>query len=79
MEEIIGELISGLLEFLIKSNKVPKAIRYILVTIIFGIIVIIGICIGVSSEYAIGKVIAFLISALILSAGVFLIVKIHKS
>ena len=79
MEDFIGELISELLGFLINNNKIPKAVRYGLVIIIVGVVAVVGVSVGLSSEYLIGKVIAFLVTALMLAAGIFLVVKIHKS
>lgn len=64
---------------LINNKKLPKPIRYVIIILLVGFIMWIGIGVGLHSEMLIGNIFGFLIAGIILIAGIYLLVKVHKN
>lgn len=64
---------------IINNSKIPKIIRYLIVSLITGFIVYIGLETGTNSEMLWGKIFGFLVAAVFLILGIVLAVRIHKS
>lgn len=71
MEAFIAELIN--------NPKIPKWVRYVIVTIVCGIIVFFGVMLTIKSEMLAGKIFGAVLSVLFVAAAVYLYVKIAKS
>lgn len=64
---------------LINNPKVPKVIRYTIVSVVNLFILYLGISCIIGSAMVIGKVFGIILCVLILMAAVYLMRKIHKN
>lgn len=63
---------------LINDEKIPKIIKYIIVCLLCGFIIVLGILMGINSELLFGKIFGIILSIVFLIIGIYLIVKINK-
>ena len=71
MEAFIAELIN--------NPKVPKWARYVIVTLVCGLVVFLGVMLTIKSEMLAGKIFGGVLSVLFVATAVYLYVKIAKS
>lgn len=71
MEAFIAEIIN--------DPKVPKIIRYIIVTILCLFIIILGISCAINSPFIWGKIFGIILAIFFLIIGIYLYIKIYKS
>ena len=71
MESFIADLIN--------SPKVPRPLRYGIVTIVCGIVIFLGVMLVLKSPITAGKIFGGALSALFLVAAICLYIKIAKS
>lgn len=64
---------------LINNPKVPKWLRYVIVTLACGFVIFLGIMLALKSLIIVGKIFGVILSALFLAAAVCLFVKIAKT
>ena len=64
---------------LINNPKIPKWLRYVIVTLTCGFVVFLGIMLALQSPMLVGKIFGGALSVLFLSAAVYLLAKIAKS
>ena len=64
---------------LINNPKRPKWLRYIVVTIVCGLLVFLGIALAIKSLMLIGRIFGGLLVALFLVTAIYLFIKIAKS
>lgn len=64
---------------LINNPKVPKFIRYSIVTIVCLFIIIVGLSCAFNSPFLWGKIFGTLLSIIFLMIGIYLYIKIAKS
>lgn len=64
---------------LINNPKLPKAVRYAMVTILCLFIMFLGVSCTVSSPFVWGKIFGIILAAVFLIAEIYLCRKIHKS
>lgn len=71
MEQFIADLIN--------NPKLPKRLRYIIVSVVCGSVIFLGIMLAIRSPVLIGKIFGGVLSFLFLAAAIYLFVKIAKS
>ena len=64
---------------LINNPKVPKWLRYVIVTLVCGFVIFLGVMLALKSPMLVGKIFGGALSVLVLAAAVFLLAKITKS
>ncbi len=64
---------------LINNPKVPKWLRYVIVTLVCGFVIFLGVMLALKSPMLVGKIFGGALSVLFLEAAVFLLAKITKS
>ena len=77
--EILGELLSEVFDLLISSSKVPKPLRYLIVTAVAGFIIALGVILGIQSDTLVGRIFCVLLATLGIAAEIYLVRKIHRS
>ena len=77
--EILGEVLSEVLDLLISSSRVPKPLRYLVVIAVAGFIIALGIILGIQSDTLAGRIFGCALAALGAAAGIYLVRKIHRS
>lgn len=70
MEPVIADMIN--------NPKVPRWVRYIIVTIVCGFAIFLGVMPAVKSPLLIGRLFGGALAALFLTAAVYLFIKIAK-
>lgn len=63
----------------INNPKVPKWLRYLIVTLVCGLLIFIGVMVAVKSPMLVGKIFGGVLAGLSLIAAIYLFVKIAKS
>ena len=71
MEFIIADLIN--------NPKIPKWLRYVIVTAVTGLVVFIGVMLIIKSPMLLGKIFGCVLAALFVLTAIYLYVKIAKS
>ncbi len=64
---------------LINNPKIPKWLRYVIVTLACGFVVFLGIMLALKNPMLVGKIFGGALSVLFLSAAVYLLAKTAKS
>ena len=64
---------------LINNSKVPKPIRYAIVTIISIFIIFIGVVCAIKSPFLWGKIFGVILAIIFLGLGIYICLKISKS
>ncbi len=64
---------------LINNPKVPKWLRYLIVTLICGFVIFVGVTLTLNSPMLVGRIFSGVISLLVFAAMIYLYVKIAKS
>lgn len=64
---------------LINNNKIPKIIRYLIVTIPSFFCIWVGINVGLCSEMLLGNIFGFVFAVTMLTACIYIYIKIYKS
>ena len=64
---------------LINNPKVPKWLRYVIVTLVCGFVIFLGVLLALKSPMLICKIFGGALSALFLAAALYLFAKITKS
>jgi len=76
--EIIGELISGLVELVLESERVPKAVRIGIVCVLDGLLIALAVFMICAASSIAGKIICALIGLLFIWGGFKFLSKILK-
>ncbi len=63
---------------LINNPKMPKRLRYLIVTIVCGFVIFIGIMLALKSPMVIGKIFGGVLAALFFAVAIYLFAKIAK-
>lgn len=71
MEQFIADLIN--------NPKLPKWLRYIIVSVVCGLVIFLGIMLAIKSPMLIGKIFGGVLALLFLAAAIYLFIKIAKS
>lgn len=71
MESFIADLIN--------TPKIPKWLRYIIVTIVCGFVIFLGVMLAIKSPMLIGKIFGGVLSVLFFAAAIYLFARIIKS
>lgn len=64
---------------LINNPKIPKWLRYIIVTIVCGFVIFLGVMLAIKSPMLIGKIFGVVLSILFFAAAIYLFERITKS
>ena len=64
---------------LINNPKIPKWLRYAIVTLVCGFVIFLGVMLVLKSPMLIGKIFGCILSVVFLAATLYLFVKITKS
>lgn len=71
MESFIADLIG--------KPKVPKRLRYAIVTIVCGLVIFLGVMLALKSPMALGRIFGAALSALFFAAAIYLFAKIKRN
>ncbi len=63
----------------INNPKVPKWLRYLIVTLVCGLLIFIGVMVAIKSPMLVGKIFGGVLAGLSLITAIYLFVKIAKS
>ena len=77
--DVLEEILEEIFSFLIASPKMPKPIRYVLVTALAVFIIAIGMLAAIQSESLVGSIFGFGLIAFGIVSGIFLAVKIYRN
>ena len=72
-------LIEPYIADLIKDEKIPKIIRYIIVTILCAFVIFIGGILLFKSQMIIGKIFGIILAFIFIIIWLYLIIKIHSN
>lgn len=64
---------------LINNPKVPKWLRYVIVTLVCGFVIFLGVMLALKSPMPVGKIFGGALSVLFLAAAVYLFAKITQA
>lgn len=64
---------------LINNPKVPKWLRYVIVTLVCGFVIFLGVMLALKSPMPVGKIFGGVTALLFLTTAIYLFVKITKS
>ena len=64
---------------LINNSKVPKIIRYLIVTILCLFIIFLGVSCSISSPFIFGKIFGIVLAIIFFIIEIYLCIKIYKS
>ena len=64
---------------LINNPKVPKWLRYVIVTLVCGFVIFLGVMLALKSPMLVGKIFGGALSVLFLAAAVYLFAKITQA
>ena len=77
--DILEEVLEEAFSLLIESRKIPKSIRYVLVTLVVGFIIALGFLVATPSRDWAGRIIGCALIIFGIVAGIFLVRKIHRN
>ena len=64
---------------LINNPKLPKWLRYVIVTVVCGLVIFLGVTLAIKSPVLVGKIFGGVLSVVFLAAAIYLFVKIARS
>lgn len=63
---------------LINNPKIPKWLRFLIVTVVCGLVIFLGIMLALKSPVPIGKIFGVVLAVLFLVTAIYLFIKIAK-
>ena len=73
-----GVIMESFIADLINNPKIPKWLRYIIVSVVCGFVIFLGVMLAVKSPMLIGKIFGGILAALFFTAAIYLFIKIAK-
>lgn len=74
-----GTILEPFIADLINNPKVPKRLRYVIISAVCGFVIFLGVMLAMKSPVLIGKIFGGALSVLFFAAAIFLFTKVVKS